>query len=89
MPLARSQVFTECAVYIGHADNDRSMPPEQIQKVAAALDAAHVTHTAELYEGALHGWTMSDLPAYNKEAEEKHWERLLSFFERTLLNGHG
>jgi len=74
----------KCEVYIGHADNDQHMPPEQQRKVKAALDEAHLKYTAELYPHCLHGWTMKDLPAYNKEGEEKHWQTLLSLFARTL-----
>ena len=36
-------------LYIGHADNDGSMPPEQMGTLTAALSEAHVRHTAELY----------------------------------------
>jgi carboxymethylenebutenolidase len=71
-------------VYIGHADQDQSMPPEQMQKVDAALIEASVKFQAELYKDCRHGWTMSDLPASNKDGERKHWEKLLPLFERTL-----
>lgn len=74
----------KCEVYIGHADNDQHMPPEQQQKVKAALDEAHLKYTAELYPHSPHGWTMKDLPAYNAGGEERHWQTLLSLFERTL-----
>lgn len=71
-------------VYIGHADQDASMPPEQIAKVKELLDAAHVKYTAEVYTGCHHGWTMKDLPAYNKEGEAKHWKNLFVLFDRVL-----
>src|SRR5947208_2360077 len=45
-------------VYLGHADNDGSMPPEQQQRLDDALAAAGVTHRTELYQGAAHGYTM-------------------------------
>lgn len=71
-------------VYVGHADNDASMPPEQQQRLEDALTAAGVRHTCELYEGAAHGFTMADTAVYDEAATERHWERLLSLFARTL-----
>lgn len=71
-------------LYFGHADQDQSMPPADITRLDEALTAAKVRYQAELYEGALHGFTMTDLPVYDKAAEDKHWHRLLALYERTL-----
>jgi carboxymethylenebutenolidase len=71
-------------LYIGHADNDRSMPPEQMARLTQALAEAHVRHTAELYVGALHGWTQTDTPVYDEAAAERHWARLTELFGRVL-----
>ncbi len=71
-------------VYIAHADKDGSMPPEQMDRVAAAMREIPVPHTIELYEGAMHGWTMKDLPAFNAAAEERHWNALFALLARTL-----
>jgi carboxymethylenebutenolidase len=69
-------------VYLGHADNDASMPPEQIAALDAALDAAGVTYTSEVYEGAPHGFTMSDTAMYDEQAERRHWENLFALLDR-------
>ena len=69
-------------VYVAHADQDRSMPPEQMERVEAAL--AGVTHRAELYEGARHGFTMADLEVYDEQADERHWRELLGLLGRTI-----
>ena len=71
-------------LYLGHADNDGSNSPEQIAALDAALDQAGVTHTTEVYEGAAHGYTMSDTPAYNEEAAERHFQALFDLLDRTL-----
>jgi carboxymethylenebutenolidase len=71
-------------LYVGHADNDRSMPPEQMARLTAALAEAHVRHTAELYVGAQHGWTQADTPAYDEPSSERHWMRMLDLFGRVL-----
>ena len=71
-------------LYIAHADNDRSMPPEQIERLRGALEQSGINYQAELYSGAAHGFTMADLPAYNEAAFKRHWERLFRLFEHTL-----
>jgi carboxymethylenebutenolidase len=71
-------------VYVAHADNDGSMPPEQQQRLSEALTSEGVRHRAELYDGAAHGFTMSDTPVYDEAATERHWERLTDLFRRNL-----
>ncbi len=71
-------------VYLGHADHDDSITPEQQEVLAQALTAAGVRFVAEVYEGAAHGFTMADTAAYDTEAEARHWDRLLDLFNRTL-----
>jgi len=70
--------------YFGHADNDSSMTPEQIATLEAALDAAGVTYTSERYEGAPHGFTMSDTAMYNQAGEQRHWVNLFALLDRAL-----
>jgi carboxymethylenebutenolidase len=71
-------------VYLGHADNDRSMTPEQIAAVEQALDAAGVRYRSELYRGAAHGYTMADTPAYDEAAAERHYAELFALLERSV-----
>lgn len=71
-------------VYMAHADNDGSMDLDQQTRLAQALDGAGVTFTAELYEGAMHGFTMADTAAYDAASEQRHWETSLNLFARTL-----
>jgi carboxymethylenebutenolidase len=73
-----------CRLYFGHADQDQSMTPEQIERLDQALKSAGSIFEAELYTGALHGFTMSDLPVYDRKACDKHWARLLDLFKKTL-----
>ncbi|OLZ62341.1 dienelactone hydrolase [Streptomyces sp. IMTB 2501] len=71
-------------LYLGHADNDPSLPPEQIERFEKALTDAGVRHTCEVYEGAQHGYTQADTTAYSEEAYERHWAALLGLLERTF-----
>jgi len=80
----RSADALRAELYFGHADQDPSNSAEQIAALDAALDEAGVPHTTEVYEGAAHGYTMSDTPAYNENAAERHFAALFELLERTL-----
>ncbi|MEU4618372.1 dienelactone hydrolase family protein [Actinoplanes sp. NPDC023801] len=71
-------------VYLGHADNDDSMTPDQIRTLELALAETGVKYTSELYEGAPHGFTMSDTSLYDQAAEQRHWQALFDLLERAL-----
>jgi carboxymethylenebutenolidase len=71
-------------VYWGHADQDQSMTPENIATLDRAMDDAGVRHTTELYAGAAHGYTMSDMGAYDEAACERHFRALFELLGRTL-----
>lgn len=73
-----------CTVYLGHADGDGSNTPEQIATLDAALDAAGIEHTTEVYPGAPHGYTMADTPSYQEAGAERHYAALFDLLERTL-----
>lgn len=71
-------------VFLGHADGDALMPPEQIGRLDEALAAAGVDFATELFKGAAHGYTAQDAPVYNKAADARHYKRLFTLFEETL-----
>lgn len=74
----------QAELYLGHADQDHSMPPDQIVRLESALDLAGVDYRSELYVGAGHGFTMADTAAYDAEATERHWSALLDLLSRRL-----
>lgn len=71
-------------LYFGHADQDGSMPADAIARLEAALKEAGVKHQSELYVGARHGFAVEGSHAYDKDASEQHWRRMLELFGRTL-----
>ncbi len=73
-------------VYWGHADQDQSMTPEHIAALDQAMDDAGVRHTTELYEGAAHGYTMSDMAVFNEAACERHFGALGALLNRTVAS---
>jgi carboxymethylenebutenolidase len=63
------------------------MDPGQIAALNRAMDEAGVTYTTEVYEGARHGYTMSDTPVYDAAAAQRHYENLFALLDRTLPAG--
>jgi len=74
----------DAELYFGHADQDPNMTPDQIAVLDRALDDAGVSHRSEVYAGALHGYTMSDMPVYDEAATERHFTELFALLERNL-----
>ncbi|WSQ14510.1 dienelactone hydrolase family protein [Streptomyces sp. NBC_01231] len=71
-------------LYFGHADQDPSLPVEQIERLEEALTAAGVRHTCEVYAGAHHGFTQADTASYDAAGDERHWTALLDLLKRTF-----
>ncbi|MEV7082008.1 dienelactone hydrolase family protein [Streptomyces sp. NPDC093516] len=71
-------------LYFGHADQDPSLPPEQIERLDQALTAAGVRHRCEVYTGAPHGFTQADTASYHEEGDRRHWAALLDLLKRTF-----
>jgi len=76
------QLKAEC--YFGFADQDQSMTAAQIAAFERALEEAGVSYRSEVYQGAPHGYTMSDTPAYREDAGERHFRELKALLERTM-----
>jgi carboxymethylenebutenolidase len=80
--LAAGRIRAE--LYFGFADQDRSMPAEQIATFERALDAAGARYRSEVYEGAQHGYTMADTAAYDEAASERQHRELTALLQRTF-----
>ncbi|HSZ05318.1 MAG TPA: dienelactone hydrolase family protein [Solirubrobacteraceae bacterium] len=72
-------------LYFGHADNDQSMSPEHVAALERALEDAGSRYRSELYQGAAHGYTMSDTAAYDEAAAERHFTELFALLDRTIV----
>jgi carboxymethylenebutenolidase len=74
-----------CESYFACAEIDKWAPPADIQQLQAALVAAGTPHRIEWYPGVEHGFVFPGrVGIYNREAAERHWERLFSLFARRL-----
>ena len=74
-----------CESYFACAEIDKWAPPKDIQALQAALLAGGAPHRIEWYPAVEHGFVFPlRAGIYNREAAERHWERLFSLFRRTL-----
>jgi carboxymethylenebutenolidase len=78
LPSARAEFV------FGHADNDRSMTPEAVERLGQALADAGLTATNEVYPGSPHGYSMADTSMYDEAGAERSFEALQDLLDRTL-----
>jgi carboxymethylenebutenolidase len=67
----------------GHASNDRSMPPEAVAALGAAVEDAGLQAVNEVFPGP-HGYSMSDTSMYDEESAERHFESLRALLDSTI-----
>ena len=70
-------------VYVASAVDDEHFPPEQEERLAAALAAAGVDHTMATYPVA-HGFAVPDNPTFDEAASERHWAAMEALFGSAL-----
>lgn len=71
-------------LYIGIAGIDPHFSEEEKQRLDNALKAAGLNYSLEVYPEAKHGFAVSDTPAYDKAASERHWETVFELFQQSL-----
>lgn len=71
-------------LYFGHAENDKSMDATAIAGLERALQKWSGKYESEIYEGARHGWTVPDNPAFVLEPAERAFHKLTELFRNTL-----
>jgi carboxymethylenebutenolidase len=74
-----------CESYFACAEIDKWAPPADIEKLQAALQDVQTPHRIEWYPAAQHGFVFPQRQgAFNRDAAERHWERLFALFRRAL-----
>ena len=58
--------------------------PEAIVTLGETLRDAGLTASNEVYDGAAHGYSMSDTSMYDEAATERHFAELRELLDRTL-----
>lgn len=73
-------------LYFGHATDDKSMDGDAIVELTKTLKEWGGRFESEVYEGAHHGWTVPDNPAYNQPQAERAYAKLTELFRETLIS---
>ena len=73
---------TKAELYFACAETDIYAPREIIDKVTQAMAGANAE--VEVYPGTHHGFAFPKRPVYDRDAAERHWERLLALYRRNL-----
>jgi len=73
---------TKAELYFACAETDVYAPQEIIDKVAAGMKGSN--NEVEIYPGTHHGFAFPKRPVYDRDAAERHWERLLALYRRNL-----
>jgi carboxymethylenebutenolidase len=71
-------------LYVGVAGIDPGFPKEQQDRLEAALREGGVDYKLETYEGAKHGFAVTNHLVYDRDASERHWTKLLELFDGNL-----
>lgn len=74
-------------LYFAFAEVDQTATPENIEQFRRQLEGHGVRGTVERWPGVTHGFAMADLPVYNREGAERHFECTLDLWERNLPAG--
>jgi carboxymethylenebutenolidase len=75
---------TKAELYFGCAETDIHAPMEIIEKVKQSMKADDANAEVEIYPGTHHGFAFPKRPVYDRDAAERHWERLLALYRRRL-----
>jgi carboxymethylenebutenolidase len=73
---------TKAELYFACAETDVYAPPEIIEKVRDGMKGSN--NEVEIYPSTHHGFAFPKRPVYNRDAAERHWERLLALYRRNL-----
>ena len=75
---------TQAELYFACAEIDHWAPLEMLPPLRESLAASGATAEVELYPGVEHGFAFPGRAAYDRDAAERHWERLFALFRRRL-----
>lgn len=71
-------------LYFAFAEIDRTATPELVDRFREEMQAGGVRGEVERIPGATHGFAMADLPVYDRNASERHFEKTLDLWRRNL-----
>ena len=71
-------------LYFAFAEIDRAVTAELVDRFREELERNGVRGVVERVPGVAHGFAMADLPVYDRDASERHFERTLDLWRRNL-----
>jgi carboxymethylenebutenolidase len=71
-------------LYIACAEHDDLAPLPMVEELRGLFRQAGTAGEIELYPGAHHGFAFPEGRVYDKQAAERHWERLVALYRRRL-----
>jgi carboxymethylenebutenolidase len=71
-------------LYFAFAEIDDAAPIEVVDGLRAELDKHGVKGVVERLPGVQHGFAMADLPVYDRDAAERHFDKTLELWRRSL-----
>ena len=74
----------QAEVYFAWADDDPTATAEEREIMDAAMADAGINYRIDFMTGALHGFAPPGGERYDKDAAERHWERVHALFQRNL-----
>jgi len=75
---------TEGELYIACAEHDHLAPLPMVEELKGFFDKSGAKGELEIYPGVHHGFAFPERSVYDKPAAERHWERLIALYRRTL-----
>ena len=74
----------QAEVYFAWADDDPTATAEEREIMGAAMADAGINYRIDFMAGARHGFAPPGGERYDKDAAERHWERVHALFQRNL-----
>lgn len=71
-------------LYFAFAENDQSATPELVERFRHEVEEQGVRGVVERLPGTSHGFAMADLPVYDRDAAEHHFEQTFDLWRRNL-----
>ncbi|HEY2357945.1 MAG TPA: dienelactone hydrolase family protein [Phenylobacterium sp.] len=72
-------------LYFACAEEDPYAPLEMVEALDQIVKAKNLNAEVELYPGVHHGFAFPQRAVYDKDAAERHWERLFALWRRCLV----
>ncbi len=69
-------------LYFAFAESDRTATADNVEQFRHEMQSRGVKGEVERLPGTTHGFAMADLPVYNQDAAERHYQRVIDLWRR-------